>query len=104
MHQCILPLENLLAIENQHRNTTSVNMADIVDTTAVFNTIGAEIRNVPAWARNYFDQQTKLMEKLLEETTTKKSPGKILFNCKSVVKWDIINVNVGGMGTKARKH
>ena len=70
-------------------------MADIVDTTAGFNTVGAEIHNVPAWARNYFVQQTKLMEKLLDETTTKKSPGKILFNSKSV-----INVNVGGMGNK----
>lgn len=75
-------------------------MADIIETTTCVNTAGAENHNVPAWTRQYFEQQTKLMEKLLEATTAKKSQGKRSIQCYKCGKFGIIKANAGGMEPK----
>ena len=44
-------------------------------TTAGVNTVDASNDGtIPGWAKHYFEQQTKLMERLLEATTAPKAP------------------------------
>ena len=65
-----LRLESLLIVEKRQRSQ-EVNMADLVDlekSTAEVNTVGADT-NPPTWAKRYFEQQTRLMEKLVETTS-----------------------------------
>ena len=79
-----LRLESLHAIESKHRDAR-INMADIVDnemTTAGVNTVGARYDDtIPGWAKHYFEQQTKLMERLLEATTAPKAPRSRAITC-----------------------
>ena len=82
-----LRLESLLIVEKRQRSQ-EVNMADLVDlekSTAEVNTVGADT-NPPTWAKRYFEQQTRLMEKLVETTSATGVPRRSrrnveCFNC-----------------------
>ena len=81
-----LKLESLYEFEAKKKTDESkVNMADVVivdEETAGVNIVGARSdENMPAWARTFVEQQTKLMEKLLEATTTLNTPRKKSVTC-----------------------
>ena len=85
-----LRLESLLIVEKRQRSQ-EVNMADHVDlekSTAEVNTVGADT-NPPTWAKRYFEQQTRLMEKLVETTSATGVPRRSrrnveCFNCGDI--------------------
>ena len=99
-----LRLESLLILEKRQRSQ-EINMADHVDlekSTAEVNTVGADT-NPPTWAKRYFEQQTRLMEKLVEtihrQQECESDPGDT-WNVSTVEKWAITSGTADATVTK----
>ena len=64
------------------------NLVDLEKSTAEVRTVGADT-NRPTWAKRYFEQQTRLMEKLMETTSATGAPRRSrsyveCFNCGEI--------------------
>ena len=64
------------------------NLVDLEKSTAEVRTVGADT-NRPTWAKRYFEQQTRLMKKLMETTSATGVPGRSrsyveCFNCGEI--------------------